>query len=178
MRENPSPSVPPTRPCPISAPITTTGPRCRCGAGVRARGRADAQRASRLPQSGRRALLGARRTAEGRRPPTNAPSTLAEEARKVNPRQADVPRTTGRRVPDGWPRSRGARDGNCPRAARSQKRPAVLFVLVGVYQQLGDRATARAWLKKLLPRATSASDRTPRAWRRSKDPRYVRLTAK
>ena len=104
---------------------------------------------------------------------------LAEEARKVNPRQADVLA----QLADAYSMVGRDRDSRETATALERLGPteaAVLFVLAGVYEQLGDRATALAWLEKAIAAGYQREriDRSPSLAALRKDPRYVRLTAK
>jgi hypothetical protein len=53
-------------------------------------------------------------------------------------------------------------------------------MLVGVYEQLGDRTTALAWLEKALAAGYQRErvERSPSLAELRKDPRYVSLTTK
>jgi hypothetical protein len=53
----------------------------------------------------------------------------------------------------------------------------VLFVLAGVYEQLGDRTAALAWLEKAIAAGYQREriERSPSMTEVRKDPRYVQL---
>lgn len=104
---------------------------------------------------------------------------LAEEGRKVNPRQFDLLA----QLADSYSmlgRAREARETAVTLERLGPEEAAVLFMLVGVYEQLGDRTTALAWLEKALAAGYQRErvERSPSLAELRKDPRYVSLTTK
>ena len=105
--------------------------------------------------------------------------TLAEQARKVNPRQADLLA----QLADAYSmvgRDREARETAAALERLGPQEGAVLFVLVGVYEQIGERRTALAWLEKAMAAGYQREriERSPSLAELRKDPGYLRLTAK
>jgi tetratricopeptide (TPR) repeat protein len=102
---------------------------------------------------------------------------LAEQARKVNPRQIDLLA----QLADAYSmlgRQREAREAAIAVEQLGPQEPAVLFMLVGVYEQLGDRAAALAWLEKALAAGYQRErvERSPSLAELRKDERYLRLS--
>jgi tetratricopeptide (TPR) repeat protein/predicted Ser/Thr protein kinase len=105
--------------------------------------------------------------------------TLAEQARKVNPRQMDLLA----QLADAYSmlgRDREAREAATAVERQGPEEGSVLFVLAGVYEQLGDRRTALAWLQKAIAAGYQREriERSPSLSELRKDPRYATLTAK
>jgi tetratricopeptide (TPR) repeat protein/tRNA A-37 threonylcarbamoyl transferase component Bud32 len=101
---------------------------------------------------------------------------LAEQARKINPRQIDLLA----QLADGYSmlgRQREAREAAIAVEQLGPKDPAVLYMLTGVYEQLGDRAAALAWLEKALAAGYQRErvERSPSLAELRKDERYLRL---
>jgi serine/threonine protein kinase/tetratricopeptide (TPR) repeat protein len=102
--------------------------------------------------------------------------TLAEAARQVNPRQVDLLA----RLADAYSmlgRARQAREAATAVERLKPQESTVLFMLVGVYEQLGDRTTALAWLEKALAAGYQRErvERSPFLVELRKDERYGRL---
>jgi tetratricopeptide (TPR) repeat protein len=105
--------------------------------------------------------------------------THAEQARQVNPRQPDLLA----QLADAYSmlgRAREARDTAAAVQRLGTENAAVLFTLVGVYEQIGDRAAALSWLEKALAAGYPPErvERSPGLAALRKDERYVRLTTK
>jgi serine/threonine protein kinase/tetratricopeptide (TPR) repeat protein len=103
-------------------------------------------------------------------------AALAEEARKVNPRQVDVLA----QLADAYSMLGRDREARQAASAVEQLGPedaTVLFVLAGVYEQLGDRTAALAWLEKAIAAGYQREriERSPSMTEVRKDPRYVQL---
>jgi tetratricopeptide (TPR) repeat protein len=105
--------------------------------------------------------------------------TLAEQARTVNPRQIDLLA----QLADAYSmlgREREARDAAISVERLGPQEASVLFILAGVYEQLGDRTAALSWLKKAIAAGYQPEriERSPTFARLRKDENYARMTAK
>jgi tetratricopeptide (TPR) repeat protein len=104
---------------------------------------------------------------------------LGEQARQVNPRQADLLA----QLADSYAmvgRSREAREAAAALERLEPQDAAVLLTLAGAYEQLGDRDAALKWLEKALAAGYQREriERSPSLAELRKDARYVRLIAK
>ena len=104
--------------------------------------------------------------------------TLAEQARKVNPRQIDLLA----QLADAYSmlgRERQAREAALSVERLGPQEAAVLFILAGVYEQLGDRTAALSWLKKAIAAGYQREriERSPTFARLRKDENYTRMTS-
>ena len=103
--------------------------------------------------------------------------TLAEQARKVNPRQVDLLA----QLADAYSmlgRDREAREAAAAVERLGPEEGVVMYVLAGVYEQLGDRTTALAWLQKAIAAGYQREriERSPSLSELRKDPRYATLS--
>jgi len=105
--------------------------------------------------------------------------TLAEQARQVNPRQIDLLA----QLADAYSmlgRERQAREAAISVERLGPQEPTVLFILAGVYEQLGDRTAALSWLEKAIAAGYQREriERSPTFAQLRKDQNYARLISK
>jgi tetratricopeptide (TPR) repeat protein len=104
---------------------------------------------------------------------------LAEQARKVNARDPDLLA----QLADAYSmvkRDREAREAAATIERLNPQEASVLFVLVGVYEQLGERDTALGWLEKAINAGYQREriERSPSLAELRKDERFVRLVTR
>ena len=104
---------------------------------------------------------------------------LAEQAQKVNPRQADLLA----QLADSYSMVGRQRDAREALAALERLQPqeaSVLFMVAVIHEQLGDRAMALRWLEKAMAAGYQRErvDRSPSLAELRKDERFGRLTTR